>query len=87
MTITIEQIKGMNLQVGEMIELEIIAPHEKTWTSLGYFQGLIKEGSLNVVEYYPDNLSQILSKEEADSRRRRQMLTALKGIRRLKYAE
>jgi len=87
MTITIEQIKGMNLQIGERIELAINTPKDKTWTSLGYFQGLIKEGSLNVVEYYPDDLSGIFNETEKSSRKKRQMLTALKEVKRLKYAD
>ena len=52
MTITLDQLKGMNLQVGEPIELEFNTsisakgekePENKNYTRLGYFVKITKE--------------------------------------------
>jgi hypothetical protein len=91
---TLDELKEMNLQVGESIELEINSQisipgvarfkSEGSWKELGYFQGLTEDKNPQI-EYSWNTGNNWNSDEPTEIRR--QEVSRLENVRRLQYVE
>ena len=95
MTITLDQLKGMNLQVGEPIELEINSKisasgliklkGNKPWKELGYFEEINEDEKYPSIKYFQNTGNYWNTNEPTEIKS--QMVIGLEKVRRLKYAD
>ena len=99
MTITLDQLKGMNLQVGDMIELTLNNsisengeknPDNKQFNLLGYFQRMYQSCGYDGIECSIANISEgkdILNPNHLYGSTYKNLLPEVEKLRKLKYTD
>jgi len=83
MTITLDQLKGMNLQVGEPIEMTIDDSEIGPFNEMVYFKGIQESKSSNELVWmslYGNRIANEMNQAKTS-------LNIIEKVRRLKYAD